>query len=130
MTDETRARVLLADDSETMRCGIRRIVESLGHTVVAEASDGKEAIKQALTHKPGLILLDINMPVMTGTDAIKGILEVCPDAIVVMMTSVSDMDTVEACIENGAANYILKSASAEEIAESIAETWEMRAELE
>lgn len=120
---ENSGKALVADDSATMRKVVGRVLGMMGHQVVGEAQDGQEAIDKAAELKPDLIMLDINMPNKTGVEALEVIVGQNPEAVVIMMTSVSDMDTVEKCIEMGAANYILKNSPAEEICNTIKEAW-------
>ena len=70
-------------------------------------------------------MLDINMPNKTGFEALEEIIEVLPETTIIMMTSVSDPEIVKKCIDLGAANYIIKNSSDEEISNTIRETWEM-----
>jgi DNA-binding NarL/FixJ family response regulator len=119
--EKAAARVLVVDDSASMRAVVSSIVKRLGFAVAGEAADGKEAVALALRDKPDIVMLDINMPVKTGFEALQEIKAVLPGAIVIMMTSVSDTESVEKCLETGAAGYVLKSATHDEIAQSI--TW-------
>ena len=114
-------RVVVVDDGSAMRVGVRTIVTQMGFTVVGEGKNGSEAIDLVTQHKPDMILLDINMPVMTGIEAIEPILKISPSTRVVMMTSVSDSASVDLCLDKGATNYILKTAPRDEIAQSIRE---------
>ncbi len=117
-------RVLVVDDSATMRMGIKKVVSAMGFEVVAEGANGQQAIDMAKQFQPDLIMLDINMPIKTGIEALDGIFEVHPSAKVIMMTSVSDEGSVDTCIEKGASNYILKTSGPAQITESIRETLE------
>ena len=125
MTNETKARVIIADDSAMFRKVISMHIENLGYTVIATATDGQEIVNLAIKEKPNLIMLDINMPNKTGFEALEEIIEVLPETTVIMMTSVSDPEIVKKCIDLGAANYIIKNSSDEEISNTIRETWEM-----
>ena len=92
--------------------------------IVGEAKNGAEAVEFFEKNQPHITLLDINMPVKTGIDTLKEIKSMAPNALVLMMTSVADMKTVEECIELGAANYILKDTPLTEIKIMIKETWD------
>jgi two-component system chemotaxis response regulator CheY len=81
------ARILVADDASFMRQMIREIVEAEGYEVVAEASDGIEAIERFKEHQPDLVTMDIVMPRRSGIDAVKGILELDAAARVVMCSA-------------------------------------------
>jgi len=124
MSAEKNAKVLIVDDSESMRVIAAAIVQKLGYSVCGVAANGEEAVSLALRDKPDIVLLDIVMPLKNGIEALKEIKAGHPDAIVVMMTQMADSNLVEECLEAGAANYILKSATHEEIAQSIKEAWE------
>lgn len=75
-----------------------------------------------LKTRPDLLLMDINMPEKTGDEALIEIIEEFPDACVIMMTSVSDIETVQQCIEKGASHYIRKDTPIDQIKEIILET--------
>lgn len=117
-----KCRVLIADDQETLRVLIRSIVKSLGMTIVAECRNGLEAIKAFRDFQPNLILLDVNMPMRSGVDALKAIIKLDQDANVIMLTSEAEIETVKACLATGALNYILKTNSVEKIKAAILQT--------
>lgn len=117
-------RVLVVDDSKSCRNLIKMALTQLNYTIAGEAADGQEAVDVFRSEKPDMVLLDINMPKKTGEQALPEIMAINPDAFVVMMTSVSDLTTVEKCLENGASNYIRKDTPIEEIKNMIKETWE------
>jgi DNA-binding NarL/FixJ family response regulator len=119
-------RAVVVDDSSAMRMGIKGILKKLGLEIVGEGANGHEAIELARVHRPDIVMLDVNMPLMTGIDAIEGILAAHPSALVIMMTSVADEESVEKCLEKGAANYVLKSSSPAAITASIQETLDAR----
>ena len=124
MSAEESVSVLVVDDSKSMRAVVASIVTQLGFSVAGEASDGAEAVTLALRDKPHIVMLDINMPVKTGIEALREIKAGHPAAVVIMMTSVADMESVEKCIEAGAAGYILKNATHDEIGQAIKDAWE------
>ena len=102
------ARILVADDASFMRQMIREIVEEAGHQVVAEASDGIEAIEQFKKHHPDLVTMDIVMPRRSGIDAVKGIIEVDPEACVVMCSALGQETLVQEALQAGARDFIVK----------------------
>ena len=77
--------------------------------------NGAEAVSLYKSLKPDLMLLDVNMPFKTGTDALGEVMKECPEARVVMLTSVADMDTVKRCVTLGAKGYIRKDTPPEQI---------------
>jgi two-component system chemotaxis response regulator CheY len=102
------ARILVADDASFMRQMIREIVESEGHEVVAEASDGIEAIDQFKNHHPDIVTMDIVMPRRSGIDAVKAILEFDPTARVVMCSALGQETLVTEALQAGAHDFIVK----------------------
>jgi two-component system chemotaxis response regulator CheY len=102
------ARILVADDASFMRQMIREILESEGHEVVAEASDGIEAIDQFKNHHPDVVTMDIVMPRRSGIDAVKAILEFDPTARVVMCSALGQETLVTEALQAGAHDFIVK----------------------
>lgn len=117
-------RAIVVDDSSTMRKGVARILEGVGFSIVAEGQNGREAIELAGKHQPELLMLDINMPGMTGLEAISPILSRSPNTKIIMMTSVADEQSVDECLSRGAVNYMLKDSPHEEIGRAILDTME------
>ena len=102
------ARILVADDASFMRQMIREIVEEAGHEVVAEASDGVEAIEQFKKHHPDVVTMDIVMPRRSGIDAVKGIIEIDATACVVMCSALGQETLVQEALQAGARDFIVK----------------------
>ncbi|MBF0226214.1 MAG: response regulator [Desulfobacterales bacterium] len=123
MSDQKKLKILIADDEPHIRLMLKTIITSMGAEIAGEAKNGAEAIEFYKKNLPNITLLDINMPVKTGVDALKEIKAEFPNALILMMTSVADMKTVEKCIELGAANYMLKDTPIPEIKNMIKETW-------
>ena len=123
MYEEKKIRVLIADDEPHILKLIGTVMSSMNNDVVARARNGNEAVEMFKEKKPDITLLDINMPVKDGTAALEEIMADTPDAFVIMMTSVSDMETVEKCIELGASHYIRKDTPIPEMKEMILEAW-------
>jgi DNA-binding NarL/FixJ family response regulator len=88
--------------------------------VVAEATDGWEAIQKAQTWRPDLILLDLGLPNLNGMDAAKRILEVVPGARIILLTSSNDKDVVRAALSTGAQGYVLKIDASTELLPAVA----------
>jgi len=106
-----KIRVLIADDHGIVREGLRTLINSTpGMEVVGEAADGKEAIQQAQTHNPDVILMDLVMPKMGGIEAISQIKADNPQIHVLVLTSFSGDDQVFPAIKAGALGYLLKDA--------------------
>ena len=102
-------RVLVVDDHEPWRREISSLLEpSRGWEVVGEAADGVEAIQKASALEPDLILLDVELPVMTGIEAAKKILAVTPGAKILFVSAHQTWDIVEAAFTTGARGYVVK----------------------
>jgi DNA-binding NarL/FixJ family response regulator len=108
-------RVMLADHDNFFREGLRGMLEGNGVAVVGEAADGVEAIALAHRLAPDIVVIDPDMPGVSGGDALRQIAAVGPDTRVVVLTlSASESDVLEA-LSAGARGYILKSTSAEDV---------------
>jgi two-component system, NarL family, response regulator DegU len=107
--------VILVDDHTMLRQGIRRALESEGIKVVAEASDGAEAIRLALEHKPDVVLMDVSMPGMDGVEAARRLVEADGRQRVVMLTMHIDRDIIDRAIRAGAVGYLTKDSSISEV---------------
>lgn len=118
-------RVLIADDSKFFQTYVKTLVESIGFEVVATVGDGQEAVDFIDKDKVDLIFLDINMPRMTGIEAVGKIIEKYKEAVIIMMTSVSDILIIQKCMELGAANYVVKNSPEASIKEIIKQTWSL-----
>jgi DNA-binding NarL/FixJ family response regulator len=112
-------RILVVDDHGLFRDGIVSLLKAAGKTVVGEASNGVEAIDQALQLRPDLVLLDIDMPEMNGIEALKQIRQKLPDTKVVMLTVSNEDDNLLKAVQAGAAGYLLKNLSADEFLSSL-----------
>ena len=108
-------RVLIADDHALFRDGLASLIEAWGMDVVAQASDGLEAVEKARLVQPDLILMDINMPQLDGVEATRRIRAELPDAKVVMVTMVDDDDSLFEAIRGGANGYILKDTPGDDV---------------
>lgn len=110
---------LIVDDESHLRTYLKLILKQIGFTVFHEATNGQEGIDAYKNHKPDLVLMDVNMPVMEGMEALKVIMEFDEEAVVVMATSVASRQAVEASVDLGASQYIRKDTKKEEIAEAL-----------
>lgn len=115
-------RIVVADDEIHIRYLVRSIVRAEGFEVVGEANNGEDALALYRLHRPDLLLMDINLPLKTGDEVLAEIMGEFPDARVVILSMVSDVETVRKCLELGAVDYILKSNSVEEIRRKVRET--------
>lgn len=106
--DSKNFKILIADDSLLARKKIKDALSTLGYTNVVEAKDGNDALSIYKSEKPDLVLMDIVMPKQYGTDTVKDILTVNPDAIIVMVSSVGTKRYIQDSLEAGAKDFIAK----------------------
>ena len=116
--------ILLVDDEAHIHKYVGLILRQLGTPKLIEAANGEEALAAYRRENPDLVLLDVNMPIMDGIETLKKLKEIDPECVVVMLTSLANRQTIEQTIELGAANYIRKDTSREEITKALAETIE------
>jgi two-component system chemotaxis response regulator CheY len=108
-------KILLTDDEPHIRKFIGLVLKKLGEPCILEASDGAVAVKLYEQEKPELVLLDVNMPNMDGLQALAEIRRIDPDAVVVMLTSLANRQTVEECVRLGATDYLRKDTPRDEL---------------
>ena len=109
-------RVLIVDDHPLYRDGMRGLLETVeGMEIVGEATSGEEAVEQAKSVQPDVILMDIQMPGMNGIEATRRILEQSLDVAILVVTMFEDDDSVFAAMRAGARGYLLKDSSGEKV---------------
>jgi DNA-binding NarL/FixJ family response regulator len=112
----TRIRVLLVDDHKLFRAGISSLLQTVGNIeVVAEAGDGREALRLAADHRPDVVLMDIMMPNLNGLDAAARIAHLSPRTRVIMLSMNADADSVLRSLRAGAVGYLIKNADPAEL---------------
>ena len=117
---EADLRVIVVDDHDLFRSGLRRLLdEHEGLHVIADARRGDEAITRAAELRPDVVVMDVNMPGMSGVEATRGVLEASPDSAVLMLTVTSDEHAVLDAVLAGASGYLLKDATLPEIVRGI-----------
>jgi DNA-binding NarL/FixJ family response regulator len=113
-------RILLADDHQIIREGLRMLLEKQGDMeVVAEAEEGRTAVRLAREVNPDVIILDIAMPDLNGIEAARQILTECPTAKVLALSMHSDRRFVSEMLKAGAKGYLLKDCASEELARAV-----------
>lgn len=113
---ETQTKVLLVDDQVLYREALRGLIDRWPEfDVVAEASDGNEAVELALALKPDLVLMDVRMPRLNGVDAAREILDKLPGTDIVMLTVESDKELVFEALQSGIRGYLLKDTPARKL---------------
>ncbi len=100
--------VLTVDDSSFMRTWIRRMLSREKLIKIIEASNGREAILTYRTEKPDLVILDYNMPDLTGLEVLKRIRKIDPDALVIMCSALGTSFNIEQCLAAGAIDFVVK----------------------
>jgi two-component system, chemotaxis family, chemotaxis protein CheY len=115
-------KILLVDDSRTIRNIQKHVLAQLGYTDFAEASNGSEALEQIGASRPDLVLIDWNMPTMDGITLVRRIRETDKALPLVMCTTEAEKSRVLEAIRAGVNNYIVKPFTSETLAEKISAT--------
>ena len=107
-------RLLIADDHSVVRTGLRHLVETFDDVeLVGAAADGEEAVGLSAEHRPDVVLMDLEMPVVDGIEATRRIVEAQPEVAIVVLTSFSDREQILRALDAGAVGYLLKDAEPE-----------------
>ena len=113
-------KIIIADDHPLIRQGLRVVIEAQPDMeLVGEASNGEQAVQQALALKPDIVIMDLQMPVKDGLAATREIAQANPQVQVLVLTSFPDDDNVYAAIKAGAMGFLLKDSSAEYLLDAI-----------
>jgi len=113
------ATFLLVDDSFIMRKTLRITIEKLGHQVVGEATDGRDAYEKFSMLKPDGVIMDIEMPNVNGIEAIKKICSEFPNSKILVVSNHNEKDLIVEALKNGAKYYLLKPISDETLKKGI-----------
>jgi len=120
MSNQTHIRVLCVDDHPLLREGIAAIINNQSDMLlVAEASNGREAIQKYREHQPDVTLMDLRLPDMSGIDSMIAIRSEFPEARIVMLTTFEGDVEIQRSLEAGARGYLLKSMPPKDLAEAI-----------
>ncbi len=114
-------RILLADDHEIVRQGFRALLEREGLEVVAEATNGQEAVRMARALNPDVAVLDLVMPLLNGLDAAREILQTCSRTRVILLTMHTEEHQIVAALRVGIRGYLAKTQAAEDLVQAIRE---------
>ena len=113
-------RVLIADDQPVVRDGLAMLLGLIDDVeIVATAADGIEAVERARSEQPDIVLMDLRMPRLEGTEATRQILAALPDTRVLVLTTYADDEFLFPALQAGARGYLTKDATAEEIEHAI-----------
>ncbi len=114
------ATIMIVDDAVFLRHVLKGIISGSGHTVIAEASNGREAIHMYHIHKPDIITMDITMPDMDGIEAVKEIRLHDPKARIIMCSAMGQHKMILQAIAAGASDFIVKPFQDDRVLQSIA----------
>lgn len=113
-------RILIVDDHEVVRRGLHALLGTqAGWEVVGEAANGPEAVKKVNQIKPDVVIMDITMPVMSGLDATRLIMETAPQTKVLIFTMHDSEQMMQSALEAGARGYVLKSNAASDLVAAV-----------
>lgn len=114
-----RPKIMIVDDAAFMRTMFREILQDLKYEVIAEATNGLEAVESYKIFKPDLVTMDITMPEMDGIEALKEIRKFDPKAQVIMCSAIGQQSLVVESIHAGAVDFWVKPVSIERISNSL-----------
>ena len=115
-----KIRVLLADDHTLVRMGLKMLLSAAdGFTVVGEAENGEDAVRRATSERPDVVVMDLSMPVLNGTEATRRIRTSCPETRVLILTTFADPEEISAALAAGAAGALLKSTANTELLQAL-----------
>jgi DNA-binding NarL/FixJ family response regulator len=112
-------RVLLADDHLIVRQGLKDLLQREGFTVIAEAPDGREAVRLAREHRPEIAVLDLSMPLLNGLDAAREIQQSCPRTALILLTMHTEDPYIVEAMRAGVKGYVLKTQAAADLVQAI-----------
>lgn len=115
------ARVLIADDHELVRAGVRRLLEDLNHQVIGEADSGEEALELSRRHAPEIAFIDIHMPGMGGLETTQRIRRHLPDCRVIILTAHLEGPMPRTLLEAGVDGFLTKGSSISEMERAISQ---------
>lgn len=114
-----KTRILIADDHDIVRQGLRNLLEAEGWEISGEYSTGREAVEGAQQSRPDVAVLDISMPELNGVEATQQITKQFPDTRVIVMTMHDSEELARRVLEAGARGYVLKSDAARDLCNAV-----------
>ncbi len=112
-------RVVLADDHILVRQGLKSLLEREKIQVIAEASDGQEAVALAEAHHPDIAVIDISMPILNGIDAVRELGRSCPKTKAILLTQHEEDQYIREALQAGVKGYVLKNQVASDLVHAI-----------
>ncbi|MBL9190313.1 MAG: response regulator transcription factor [Opitutaceae bacterium] len=114
--------ILVVDDEPHIRKFVTLILKQQGYRSILEAGNGEDALATYEREKPALVLMDVNMPILDGIETLGRLKQLDPEAVVIMLTSLVNRETIERALQLGAVNYIRKDTPKDEIGQALRET--------
>ncbi len=121
MLPQTPVRIILADDHEIVRQGLKSLLELKGFEVVGEAADGQESIRLCKELQPDIAVLDLTMPLINGVDAAREILKDIPGIKVVLLTMHTEERYVLDALQAGVSGYVMKTQATSDLVQALNE---------
>jgi len=112
-------RIVLADDHVLVRQGLKSLLEREQFQVVAEASDGQEAVRASESLHPDIVVIDISMPLLNGIEAVRELGRSCPKTKAILLTQHEEDQYIREALEAGAKGYVLKNQAASDLVHAI-----------
>ncbi|MEB3236293.1 MAG: response regulator [Candidatus Sericytochromatia bacterium] len=122
--DSSKIRVLIVDDSMTLRMMFKKTIQDSNFEPVAEAANGEQALERYKEVRPDLVVMDIVMPEVDGVTALSNILTFDPEARVVMVSSLGSKDKVLESIKKGARNFVMKPFERDTLLQALQKAYE------
>lgn len=127
---EPSPRVLLVEDDQKLREGLRKLLAEVAFDIVGEAPNGEEGVRMTLDLEPDVVLMDLRMPVMGGLEATRLIREQRPEIQVVILTAYDDPALAKGAAETGVYAYLVKGCPPRLISETTLHAWRAKRGLE
>ncbi|THB79674.1 MAG: response regulator [Desulfobulbaceae bacterium] len=112
-------KMLIVDDSLIVRRKIEREINLADLTEIVTASDGEEAVEVFIKHKPELVTMDLTMPRMEGTECVKELAAIDPDAVILVISALADKATAIKAVKNGAYGFLCKPFTESDLNEAL-----------